>query len=84
MSEKQLKAFREAVKSDTRLQEKLEAATGYDAAVTIANEAGFSVCIADFQASMGELSDEDLEAVTGGEGDASWGQWWKNVKDIFQ
>ena len=43
MSEEQLKAFLEKVKSDTSLQEKLKAAADADAVTAIAKEAGFSI-----------------------------------------
>ena len=40
MSEEQLKAFLEAVKADTGLQEKLKGATDSDSVMAIAKEAG--------------------------------------------
>ena len=43
MSEEQLTAFLEKVKSDTNLQEKLKAAASPEAAIEIAKEAGFSI-----------------------------------------
>ena len=49
MSEEQLKAFIEKVKSDTELQEKLKAAASSEAALEIAKEAGFSVASDDIQ-----------------------------------
>ena len=45
MSEEQLKAFLEKVKSDTSLQEKLKGAADDDKVVEIAKEAGFVVSI---------------------------------------
>ena len=72
MSEEQLKAFLEAVKADAGLQEKLKGAGDLDAAVATAKEAGFDVSKEDwvsYQANqILELSDEKLEAVTGGSG----------------
>ena len=41
MSDEQLNAFLEKVKSDTELQEKLKAAASPEAAIEIAKEAGF-------------------------------------------
>ena len=70
MSEEQLSAFLAAVKADAGLQEKLKGAANLDAAVAIAKEAGFDVSKAAWlkhQAKQTlELSDEELEGVTGG------------------
>ena len=69
MSEEQLKAFLEKVKSDTELQDKLKAPASPDAAVQIAKEAGFSITAEDIQSMQsqsGEVSDEELEAAAGG------------------
>ena len=67
MSEEQLKAFLEKVKSDTELQEKLRAAASPEAAMEIAKEAGFSITAEDIQS---KLSDADLEAAAGGKNTA--------------
>jgi predicted ribosomally synthesized peptide with nif11-like leader len=70
MSEEQLKAFWEAVQADEDLQEKLQGAADLDAFLAIAKEAGFNISKADwleYQANQTlELSDEELESVTGG------------------
>ena len=69
MSEEQLKSFLEAVKADAVLQEKLKAATDADAVVAIAKESGFVVSADEIKAAQSapqELSDEDLEGVSGG------------------
>ena len=66
MSEEQLKAFLEKVKSDTELQEKLKAAGSSEAAIEIAKEAGFLITAEDMQSSTIELSDEELEGAAGG------------------
>ena len=69
MSEEQLKAFLEKVKSDTSLQEKLKAAASPDAAIEIAKDAGFSITAEDIQSMQSatvELSDEELEGAAGG------------------
>ena len=69
MSEEQLKAFLEKVKSDTELQEKLKASADADAnaVVAIAKEAGFSITAEDIQSMpVKELSDEELEGAAGG------------------
>ena len=65
MSEEQLKAFIEKVKGDTTLQEKLKVAADADAALAIANEAGFAITAEDIPSST-DLSDEELEAINGG------------------
>ena len=72
MSEEQLKAFLEKVKTDTSLQEKLKAAAAADAdaVVEIAKEAGFSISADDLKNTKVELSEEELEGVAGG---ACWG-----------
>ena len=69
MSEEQLKAFLEKVKSDTSLQEKLKGDADVDAVIDIAKEAGFTVSGDEIKAAQPqvELSDEDLRGVAGGE-----------------
>ena len=70
MSVEQLKAFLEKVKSDTELQEKLRAAASREAAVAIAQEAGFAISAEDIQSMQSttklEVSDEELEGAAGG------------------
>ena len=70
MSEEQLSALLAKLKEDAGLQEKLKNAADLDAAVAMAQEAGFDVSKADwlkFQAKQTlELSDEELEEVAGG------------------
>ena len=70
MSEEQLNAFLEKVKSDTELQEKLKAAGSNEAAIEIAKAAGFSITAEDMQSSTIELSDAELESAAGGGGNA--------------
>lgn len=65
MSEEQLKAFLEKAKNDTSLQEKLKAASTPEAAAAIAQEAGFTIAAADFQAA---IDDAALEGAAGGGG----------------
>ena len=72
MSEEQLNAFLEKVKSDTELQDKLKAAGSNEAAIEIAKDAGFAITAEDIQSMQSatvELSDEELEGAAGG------GQW---------
>ena len=66
MSEEQLKAFLEKVKTDSSLQEKLKAAKDDNAVADIANEAGFSISADDITNSQSELSEEELEGGDGG------------------
>ena len=70
MSEEQLKAFLEKVKTDTELQDKLKAAAASpEAAIEIAKEAGFAITAEDIQSmqsATAELSDEELEGASGG------------------
>ena len=70
MSEEQLAALLAKLKDDAVLQEKLKGAADLDAAVALAKEAGFDVSKADwlkYQAKQTlELSDKELEGVSGG------------------
>jgi predicted ribosomally synthesized peptide with nif11-like leader len=72
MSEEQLTALLAKIKEDAGLQEKFKGAADLDAAVALAKEAGFDVSKADwlkYQAKQTiELSDEELEVVSGGTG----------------
>jgi predicted ribosomally synthesized peptide with nif11-like leader len=70
MSEEHLSALLAKLKEDTGLQEKFKGAEDLDAALAIAQESGFDVSKADWlrhQANQTlELSDEELEGVSGG------------------
>ena len=69
MSEEQLKVFLEKVKSNVKLQEKLNAAVSPESAVEIANEAGFVITVEDIQSMQSttvEVLDEELEGAAGG------------------
>ena len=69
MSEEQLKAFWEAIQADAGLQQKLQGVTEPDAVAAIAKEAGFSISAEEIKKVAGdriELTDEQLEAVAGG------------------
>ena len=72
MSEEQLTALLAKIKEDAGLQEKLKGAADLDAAIALVKEAGFDVSKADwlkYQAKQTiELSDEELEGVSGGGG----------------
>ena len=67
MSEEQLKAFLEAVKADAGLQEQLKAAGDADAVVAIAKAAGFLISAEELQRAQAEISEEELEGVSGGQ-----------------
>lgn len=66
MSEEQLKAFLEKVKTDSSLQEKLKAAANSDATLAIAKEAGFRISVDDLKKTQTEISEQDLEGMAGG------------------
>lgn len=75
MSQDQLLALLATLEEDSGLQEKLKEAADFDAALVLAQEAGFDVTKADwirYQAEQRlELSDEALTEVTGELGNAS-------------
>ena len=70
MSEEQLSALLAKLKEDAGLREKLQGAADFDAAVAIAQEAGFDVNKTDWMKHQArqilELSDEELGEVVGG------------------
>jgi predicted ribosomally synthesized peptide with nif11-like leader len=70
MPEQQLKAFLEAIKSDTALQARVITATDLDAVIAIAKEAGFALGKEDvmtLQAQRAEeMNDAELADVAGG------------------
>lgn len=66
MSEEQLKAFLEAVKSNESLQERLKAAGDIDVVVKIAEEAGFTISSDELKVAQSNLSELELEAIAGG------------------
>ena len=73
MSEEQLKAFLEKVKTETSLQEKLKTAADIEAVVAIAKEAGFMIWAVEFKKAQSEISEEELENVSGGNIDKALG-----------
>ena len=73
MSEEQLKAFMEGVKSDAGLQEKLKTAADADAVVAIAKAAGFVISAEELKKAQAEVSEEELEGVAGGTLSQAWG-----------
>ena len=68
MPEDQFKAFLDAVEADAALQEKVQSeANRYaDGVVAIAKEAGFGITAEDVKRAQLEISEDDLEGVTGG------------------
>jgi len=84
MSEEQLAALLAKLKDDAGLQEKLKGAADLDAALAIANDAGFEISKADwlrYQAKQTiELSDEELVGVVGGYDHQTF--WWKLLETI--
>ena len=66
MSEKQFKAFLEAVKADAGLQEQLKAAGDAEAVVAIAKAAGFVIFAEELKRAQAEVSEAELEGVAGG------------------
>ena len=69
MTKEQLEAFVEKVKSDISFQEKLKASTSPEDAIEIAKSEGFFITleqIQSMQSAVVELSDEELEAASGG------------------
>ena len=65
MSEEQVNAFTEAIRTDPALQEKIKGAADADAAVAIAQEAGFAISRDEI---YWLLTEEALEGVVGGVG----------------
>ena len=76
MSVEQLSSLFTRLKDDEELLEKLKCAANLDAAVAMAQEAGFDVSKADWLSHQAtqilELSDEELAGVTGGQVEEGW------------
>ena len=66
MSEEQLKAFWDAIQSDSALQQKLQRVTDPGAIVDIAKEAGFKISVEELEQAQMKLSDEQLDGAAGG------------------
>ena len=66
MSQESLKEFVEHVQGDSSLQDKLKAAGNDGSVVEIAKAAGFSITTDDLDTAKAELSEEELEAASGG------------------
>ena len=76
MSEEQSKAFWEAIQADTALQQKLQGVTDADAIAAIAKEAGFCISADELKKAQSELTEEQLEKVSGGSGGKSDPPWY--------
>ena len=66
MPENQLNAFLEAAKGNVSIEGKLAAAQDADEFVKIALEAGFEISANDLVSVHNEVSEEELQSVTGG------------------
>lgn len=71
MSEEQLKMFAEAIRLDAALLDKVNKAGNAEAIASIAKELGFTISPSAIRSQ--ELSDEELEQVSGG-----WGGSYDN------
>ena len=65
-----------SLQDDTKLQQALMNATDPSVAEKIANDAGFQVSAQEildaYQANLSELTEEELQACTGGKGGINW------------
>ena len=66
MSEDQLKSFLQAISTDQSLQEALKNATSPSEIVETAKEFGFPIELNGLQSLNTELSEEELEGISGG------------------
>ncbi len=62
-----MKAFLEAASKNEEMKEKLKATTDKEALIALANECGFALTEADLTSPEGELSEDELAAVAGGD-----------------
>jgi len=74
MSEEQLNAFLEAVKSDAGLQKHLSAAGDADAVVTIANKAGFLISVEDVNLAQ-EVNSTKWHGIVCVNPEENWNDW---------
>ena len=66
MTQSQIEAFLQAASSDATLQNKIKAAGDPESLVEIAQQAGFSISVDDIKNGQSELSEEDLQGISGG------------------
>ena len=83
MSEEQLKAFREKVKGDKNLQQQLKGAGDYEAVLAIAKAAGLTIATGSPTELQAHISDEELEAISGGGCRQSCSAWSINSVGTF-
>ena len=69
MSEEQLRAFLKKAKEDAKLLSNLESAADANEVVALAKEAGFSISLDTLH--RAQLSEEQIEELTGGGGTAT-------------
>ena len=62
-----MKAFLEAASKNEEMKEKLKAAKDNEALIALASEFGFALTEADLTPSEGELSEDELNSVAGGD-----------------
>ena len=84
MSAEQLQSFLEAIQVDTTLQEQLSSAADLDAVLKIAWEAGYAITEAEVIEARAnqklELSDEELEEVSGGKTEWKRKDFWCSAR----
>ena len=66
MSQEQLRTLLEQIKGDENLQKTIKEATDINSLVAVAEAAGFMITAEDLQKAVAEISEEELESVTGG------------------
>ena len=66
MSEEQLKAFIAKVQADVSLQKRFNSATSDTEIISLANELGCSITLDDIAEQRKDLSDQELENISGG------------------
>ena len=66
MSKDQLRSFLATVQADSSLQAQLKAASSADTVIEIAKKAGYTITVDELKNTHSELSDQELERVSGG------------------
>ena len=70
-----MKKFLEAVSQEKEFTEKLTKAETVEAVIALAKEKGFTLTAEDLKPQAGELNDDELDAVAGGEDSAGSGRY---------
>jgi predicted ribosomally synthesized peptide with nif11-like leader len=85
MSSEQLSAFMEVVATNEGLQEKLKCVADFDGLAELARGAGFDVtkadCIKLQDQQIIELTDNDLDGLSGGGNNTGWLGFWCSTAD---